>query len=69
MRNGIAAMLERERDYVIAACCATVGEAHAALARGVPIDVALIDLRLPDGSGLDVIAAIAAARPPRTSWC
>jgi DNA-binding NarL/FixJ family response regulator len=56
-------MLEREGIYTIVACCGTVSEAHAALGRGVAIDVALIDLRLPDGSGLDVIAAIAATRP------
>lgn len=62
VRNGIAALLERERGFKITAC-STVGQAHQALARGVEIDVALIDLQLPDGSGLEVISAIATRHP------
>ncbi|MGZ5655649.1 MAG: response regulator [Caldimonas sp.] len=38
---------------------------HAALAivASVPLDVALIDLGLPDGSGVDVVAALREAQP------
>lgn len=63
MRNGIAALLSHDRGYLLASCCATVKDARSTLARGVEFDVALVDLRLPDGSGLDVIAEIAVAQP------
>jgi DNA-binding NtrC family response regulator len=35
------------------------------IASGTPIDVALLDLRLPDGSGLDLLDALVAADPDR----
>lgn len=42
----------------------TVAEAHAALEDAAfVVDVALVDLRLPDGSGLDVIRRIRATKP------
>ncbi|HVK84782.1 MAG TPA: response regulator transcription factor [Kofleriaceae bacterium] len=63
VRTGIATLLARDGRYAIVACCANVSEARAALASNVEVDVALIDLRLPDGSGLEVIAELAAARP------
>lgn len=63
VRNGIAGLIERDRRSEIVACCGTVAEAKEALARGVEVTVALVDLRLPDGSGLEVIAALAAAQP------
>lgn len=44
---------------------ATIADARAALAEG-PVDLALIDVRLPDGSGLDLAAELRAGEaPPR----
>jgi len=63
VRTGLAALLDRDRGYVVVAACANVHEARAVVARGVEIDVALVDLRLPDGSGLELIAEIAQAQP------
>ena len=63
VRSGLAALLDRERGYVTVACCGTVAMARAFLARGIAFDVALVDLRLPDGDGLELIAEIAEAQP------
>lgn len=63
MRNGLAALLERTRADLAVTGCGTVAEVHAVLARGTKFDVALVDLRLPDGDGLDVIAEISSAQP------
>lgn len=38
-------------------------EAEAALAAAAPVDLVLTDLKLPDGSGLDVLRAARSARP------
>jgi DNA-binding NarL/FixJ family response regulator len=46
----------------LVAACTCVGDARAAIEREV-IDIALVDLRLPDGSGLDVIKAVKRRRP------
>ncbi|MEO8605544.1 MAG: sigma-54 dependent transcriptional regulator [bacterium] len=43
---------------------ATLADAQR-LAATVPIDVALVDLRLPDGSGFDLLAQLVAADPGR----
>lgn len=41
----------------------TLAEAREQLARGLDADIALIDLGLPDGSGVDFIEALKRARP------
>ena len=43
---------------------ATLADARQ-LAEAAPIDVALLDLRLPDGSGLDLLDQLLAADPGR----
>ena len=63
VRSGLAALLDPARGYVTVACCATATTARTFLARGQPFDVALVDLRLPDGDGLELIAEIAEAQP------
>ncbi len=63
VRSGLAALLDAERGYVTVACCATAATARAFLARGHAFDVALVDLRLPDGDGLELIAEIAESQP------
>ncbi|MEQ9323563.1 MAG: response regulator transcription factor [Polyangiaceae bacterium] len=47
----------------VAACCATAHEALRELADGTPIDVALVDLGLPDMRGAELIRRIHQARP------
>ncbi len=42
---------------------ATDGQQAVALARGQGFDVALVDIKLPDGSGVDVVRALRAACP------
>lgn len=46
-----------EREGMIAEICASVSEASAALRRGAP-DVLILDVTLPDGTGLDLLRAI-----------
>jgi len=52
-REGLLATLNRSPGIEVVAAVGTVAEARAALT--TPIDVALVDLGLPDGSGLDVV--------------
>lgn len=54
-RNFYARLFEREPGFALAFAAADVAEAHAALP-GAKADVALVDIRLPDGNGLDFIA-------------
>lgn len=60
VRDGLRGMCESEPDFRV------VGEASdgveaVALARGLKPDVVLMDLRMPGGSGVEAIAALAAA--------
>lgn len=45
----------------VVASAASLAEARRLLADGLGVDVALVDLELPDGSGLDLIPAVCAA--------
>ena len=61
-RQPLAFMLDREPDLTVAAQAGSLAEARQALANGLgTIDVALIDLQLPDGNGVDVIREMRAA--------
>lgn len=57
-----AFMLERERDLTVLAQAATLAEARSVVA-DIPtlIDVAVVDLWLPDGQGIDLIRDVQAA--------
>ena len=57
LREGIAAVLEAQADMELAGEASSGGEAIATFKRHRP-DVTLMDLRLPDMSGIDAIAAI-----------
>lgn len=57
VRLGIESLLESHDDIEIVAQAASVAEAVAAL--GIhPLDLALLDFQLPDGTGFDVLDEI-----------
>jgi len=57
VRKGVTAILEAERDVVLAGEAATVAQATAAY-RALRPDVTLMDLRLPDGTGSEAATLI-----------
>jgi two-component system nitrate/nitrite response regulator NarL len=59
-REPLAFMFEREPDFEVVAEAGTLGEAHSVL-EGV--DLAVVDLDLPDGDGTELIGELRAANP------
>lgn len=59
--HGLQTLLERQADIEVAAACAD-GSSALNAARSVHPDVLVLDLRMPDLSGLDVVKAAAAER-------
>ena len=66
LREGIAALVNNQPDMVLVGEAATGGEAIQHFKEHVP-DVTLLDLRLPDMSGIDVLIAIRSEFPKRAS--
>ena len=62
LREGLAAMIGSEEDLVLVAQAATGMEALALYEQHLP-DCTLMDLRLPDMSGIEVIKTICARHP------
>jgi two-component system, NarL family, response regulator DevR len=62
VRDGIKALLAGTEDIVVAAEAATAREAVAVAERTQP-DVVVMDVRLPDGSGIEATRDIRANRP------
>lgn len=62
IRRGIADLLHTQRDITVVGEAGTVSEALERLPASMP-DVALLDARLPDGSGIDVCRDIRSAHP------
>ena len=63
-RDPLAFMLEREPDLTVVASPGSLSEARTALENaGLAVDVALVDLNLPDGSGADLIKELRDSRP------
>lgn len=62
VREGIRAILEREVDLEVVGEAGTADEALAVVARELP-DVVLMDISLPDASGVDLTRRIRAAHP------
>jgi DNA-binding NarL/FixJ family response regulator len=63
-RLPLAIILEREPDLVVAAQAGLLAEARGALPEFAGlIDVALVDLQLPDGNGVEIVRDLRAANP------
>ena len=62
VRNGIRGMLDAEDDIVVTAEAGSVVDAVSEAARTRP-DVVVMDVRLPDGSGIEATREIRAAHP------
>ena len=62
VRRGLRALLESEDDLVVCGEAATAGMALAGITKEEP-DVALLDVRLPDGNGVEVCREIRAQNP------
>lgn len=60
---GLKALLSDEDDLSVVGTATTVQQAQKVLAEFSP-DVALVDYRLPDGSGIDVITALRTVENP-----
>lgn len=61
-RQPLAFMLDREPDLTVVAQAGSLAEARDVLADiAADVDVALIDLRLPDGLGVDIVRDLHAA--------
>jgi DNA-binding NarL/FixJ family response regulator len=63
-REPLAFMLEQEPDLTVVAQAGSVNEGRRALwEKGASVDVAVVDLGLPDGSGEELIPVLRAAYP------
>ncbi len=62
VRRGIADLINAEADLEVVGEAATARQAVARIAATVP-DVAVLDVRLPDGNGIDVCRAIRSKNP------
>ncbi|HET7700662.1 MAG TPA: response regulator transcription factor [Candidatus Limnocylindria bacterium] len=62
VREGLRTLIGRDKGMTVAAEAATMAEAIEAAARSKP-DVIIMDVRLPDGSGVEACRAIREARP------
>ncbi len=62
VREGLRGLIGRQEGMSVAGEAATVAEAIEAAAAGKP-DVVIMDVRLPDGSGVEACRAIREARP------
>jgi DNA-binding NarL/FixJ family response regulator len=67
-RDPLAFMLEREPDLTVVARPRSLSQARGVLDDTEPaVDVAIVDLNLPDGSGADLIKELRASRPQATA--
>lgn len=64
VRRGIGRILAETRDIRVREVASTVAEARRRAESAVfPFDIVLLDISLPDGSGLDLIPALRARTP------
>lgn len=59
-RQPLAFMLDRESDFTVTAQAGTLAEARQHL---IDVDIAIVDLDLPDGSGVILVRELRAANP------
>ena len=62
VRAGLRALIESSDDLAVVGEAATVADAMAAIPLAKP-DVAMLDVRLPDGSGMEVCRDVRSAWP------
>lgn len=62
VREGLVGLLDRRSGFEVVAQAGSVAEAVSAAARYEP-DIVVMDVRLPDGSGIEACREIRAARP------
>ncbi len=62
VRRGVADLINAESDLEVVGEAGTVRQAIARIAATLP-DVAVLDVRLPDGSGIDLCRAVRSANP------
>lgn len=62
VRQGLVALLDRREPFQVVAQAGTVGEAIDQARRFQP-DIVIMDVRLPDGSGIEACRQIRAERP------
>ena len=62
VREGLRGLIGRQESMIVVGEAGTVAEAIAAAARAKP-DVVIMDVRLPDGSGVEACRAIRDATP------
>lgn len=61
--SGLGAALAAQPDVIVVGRASTLADARSAIDRERP-DVALVDVRLPDGSGMELLEKAAAANQP-----
>jgi DNA-binding NarL/FixJ family response regulator len=59
--HGLQQLFDGEPDFTIVDCCRE-GETALAVVRAAPVDILVLDLRMPGRTGLDVMRAIVAER-------
>lgn len=62
VRRGVAELINAERDLEVVGEASTARQAIARIAATLP-DIAVLDVRLPDGSGIDLCREIRSAHP------
>jgi DNA-binding NarL/FixJ family response regulator len=62
IRQGLSRAFERQSDFTVAAEAGSIAEA-AALTLSVKPDVVVTDVRLPDGTGLDLVRKLRETNP------
>ena len=62
VRRGVRELLEVEHDFEVVGEAGTAAEALARIAAAAP-DVAIIDMRLPDGNGVEVCREVRSRHP------
>lgn len=62
IRHGLAGAFGRDDAFTVVGQAGSIGDAQSLAEASTP-DVAVIDLQLPDGSGLDLVRALRKSRP------